>query len=102
MKGYTMKVCPICSINFEAKYKNRVFCSQNCISKSFYKRDKKDLVCKICLKNFKANKRKVYCSNECRGLSRLILNRNSRKITNEMVGEKYNKLIVLKENLTKK
>lgn len=97
-----MKKCLNCHVEFIPTRSNNLFCTKKCLTQDSYKRNRKQLICKNCNKIFIANKRKVYCSSECIGISRLNLNRKNRQINNEMVGKRFNKLIVIQEYLTQK
>lgn len=54
------KECPVCSKNFETKYKSKVYCSQNCKNRRYLK------ICTICNNEFRtSHKEAESCSKKC-------------------------------------
>ena len=63
------KICPVCGKEFEAKYRQRKYCSFLCYYKKTYKKPRKlkwtEYVCAECGEKFLSLTRKKYCSSEC-------------------------------------
>lgn len=72
------KICPICKVKFVARYKHRIYCSENCRDNKYLKskgRTKKTFrkTCQLCKRPFYTKvPNQLYCSPECqREITRL-------------------------------
>ena len=89
------KICVICGKEFEAKYKNRMYCSQKCCNKKMieYRKQeaegvekswKKEKSCKICGKPFVPRiANQLCCSAECSNINARSISRKNEKINRE-------------------
>ncbi len=65
----TTKICPVCNREFATNQNAKKFCTEWCKKKSKrneYAPQYKKCICGWCGITFQSQRRKIYCSNECR------------------------------------